>query len=308
MKVYYNSNLLTKLTGIVGVTGISLLMGLPVKANKALNPSPSVFTEATYNRSGKVSASTETNKEAVIRISKSDKADTTLLAQDGGGTVNPSPSIFNECPYNRAACGDSAPSTAPAPAPAPLPPTDPGTTPAPLPPTDPGVAPPPGEIPTAPTTTPPPGAETEPTEPSADTENQDIISVAESNPSFTMLTKALKAAGLEDTLKGDGPFTVFAPSDAAFAKLPQDAVQDLLKPENKEVLVKILSYHVVPGRVLSTDLKSGEVKSVEGGPISVKVDPATGVQVNDATVVQPDVKASNGVIHVIDNVILPPDL
>ena len=123
-----------------------------------------------------------------------------------------------------------------------------------------------------------------------------------------MLAKALKAAGLEDTLKGDGPFTVLAPSDAAFAKLPQDAVQDLLKPENKEVLVKILTYHVIPDRVLSTDLKSGEVKSVEGGPISVKVDPASGVQVNDATVVQPDVKASNGVIHVIDNVILPPDL
>ena len=111
-----------------------------------------------------------------------------------------------------------------------------------------------------------------------------------------------------DTLKGDGPFTVFAPSDEAFAKLPQDAVQDLLKPENREVLVIILTYQVVPGKVLSTDLSSGEVTSVEGGAISVKVDTATGVQVNDATVVQPDVEASNGVIHVIDNVILPPSL
>ena len=284
MKLSY-SNLLTKLTGIVGVTGISLLMISPVKANKALNPNPSVFTEAAYNRSKTVSLNTDSYK-LEIQTTKSSKPNKTLLAQ-----LNPRPSILDECPYNRAACGNNIPSTAPAPLPpstAPVPAPVPGTVP-PLPVT---------EIPTAPPTT----------SPDAGVESQDIIGVVESNSSFTMLAKALKAAGLEDTLKGDGPFTVLAPSDAAFAKLPQDAVQDLLKPENKEVLVKILTYHVVPGRVLSTDLTSGEVKSVEGGPISVKVDPASGVQVNDATVVQPDVKASNGVIHVIDNVILPPDL
>ena len=285
MKLSY-SNLLTKLTGIVGVTGISLLMISPVKANKALNPNPSVFTEAAYNRSKTVSLNTDSNK-LEIQKTKSSKPNKTLLAQ-----LNPRPSILDECPYNRAACGNNTPSTAPAPLP-------PSTAPVPAAPV-PGTVPPlPGtEIPTAPPTS----------SPDAGVESQDIIGVVESNSSFTMLAKALKAAGLEDTLKGDGPFTVLAPSDAAFAKLPQDAVQDLLKPENKEVLVKILTYHVIPDRVLSTDLKSGEVKSVEGGPISVKVDPASGVQVNDATVVQPDVKASNGVIHVIDNVILPPDL
>ncbi len=295
MKLYH-SNLLTKLTGIVGVTGISLLIGLPVKANNALKQDPSVFTEAPYKRSRTVTVSTNNTDLSVIRTKASDKSNKTLLAQ--GGVLNPRPSILDECPYNRAACGNSTPSTSPAPLP-------PSTVPAPVPPTTiPGTVPPlPGtEVPTA------PGAEIETPEPSAETEGEDIISIAQSNPSFTMLTKALQAAGLVDTLKGNGPFTVFAPSDAAFAKLPQDAVQDLLKPENKEVLVKILTYHVVPGRVLSTDLKSGEVRSVEGGPISVKVDPATGVQVNDATVVQPDIKASNGVIHVIDNVILPPDL
>ncbi|MEM6753272.1 MAG: fasciclin domain-containing protein [Cyanobacteria bacterium P01_C01_bin.38] len=300
MKVY-NSNLLTKLTGIVGVTGISLLIGLPVKANNALNPNPSVFTEASYKRSQTVTVSSNTNL-SVTGIKASDKPNKTLLAQ--GGVLNPRPSILDECPYNRAACGNNIPSTT---SPAPLPPT---TAPAPVPPTRvPSTVPPlPGtEVPTAPPVT-PPGAETETTEPSAGTESQDIIGVVDSNPSFTMLAKALRAAGLEDTLKGNGPFTVLAPSDAAFAKLPQDAVQDLLKPENKEVLVKILTYHVIPDRVLSTDLQSGEVKSVEGGPISVKVDAATGVQVNDATVVQPDVRASNGIIHVIDNVILPPDL
>ena len=218
-----------------------------------------------------------------------------MLSQSGG-VLNPRPSILDECPYNRVACGNNIPSTSPAPLP-------PSTSPVPAP--MPGTVPPlPGtEVPVS-----PPDAGVEPTEPSAETESQDIIGIVESNNSFTVLAKALKAAGLEDTLKGDGPFTVLAPSDAAFAKLPQDAVQDLLKPENKEVLVKILTYHVVPGRVLSTDLQSGEVKSVEGGPISVKVDPATGVQVNDATVVQPDVKARNGIINIIDNMIMPPDL
>lgn len=298
MKLSY-SNLLTKLTGIVGVTGISLLMISPVRANKALNPSPSVFTEAPYNRSKTVPLNTDSNS-LEVQTTKSNKPSKTLLAQNSG-VLNPRPSILDECPYNRVACGNNIPSTAPAPLP-------PSTTPVPAP--APGTVPPlPGtEIPAAPPETTPPDAGVESPEPSAETESQDIIGVVESNNSFTMLAKALKAAGLEDTLKGDGPFTVLAPSDAAFAKLPQDAVQDLLKPENKEVLIKILTYHVVPGRVLSTDLQSGEVKSVEGGPISVKVDPASGVQVNDATVVQPDVKASNGVIHVIDNVILPPDL
>jgi uncharacterized surface protein with fasciclin (FAS1) repeats len=113
---------------------------------------------------------------------------------------------------------------------------------------------------------------------------------------------------LTETLSGKGPFTVFAPTDAAFAALPQDALQELLKPENKDILVKILSYHVVPGNVTSSDLKSGEVKTVEGGAVNVQVDAAKGVVVNDAKVVQPDIKASNGVIHAIDKVMLPPDL
>jgi uncharacterized surface protein with fasciclin (FAS1) repeats len=132
--------------------------------------------------------------------------------------------------------------------------------------------------------------------------------LAESNSSFTTLTKALKAAGLTEALQGKDNLTIFAPTDAAFAKLPQDAVRDLLKPENKEVLLKLLTYHVVRGKVLSTDLKSGEVKSLEGGTINVKVDPATGVTVNDAKVIQADITGSNGVIHAIDQVILPPDL
>lgn len=195
------------------------------------------------------------------------------------GVLNPSPSIFNEPPYNRA--GRRAPA-----------PVTPGTTPA--------------ETPSTPSTTPEPPAPAE--TPSSTTGTQDVVTIAEANGNFKTLTAALKAAGLESTLQGKGPFTVFAPTDAAFAKLPQDALQELLKPENKQVLVKILTYHVVPGQVLSTDLKSGNVKSVEGGAITVKVDPQQGVMVNDAKVTQADIKASNGVIHVIDNVILPPDI
>ena len=161
---------------------------------------------------------------------------------------------------------------------------------------------------TAPTT--PPDTRTPrvtPTPGATDTQSQTLLALAESSPNFTTLTAALKAAGLTDALQGRDNLTVFAPTNAAFAKLPQDAVRDLLKPENKEILLKLLTYHVVSGTVLSTDLSSGEVKSLEGGAISVTVSPS-GVMVNDANVVQADIKGSNGVIHAIDQVILPPDL
>jgi uncharacterized surface protein with fasciclin (FAS1) repeats len=132
-----------------------------------------------------------------------------------------------------------------------------------------------------------------------------IVDVAVSAGSFKTLVAAVKAAGLVDTLSGKGPFTVFAPTDAAFAKLPAGTVETLLKPENKEKLKAILLYHVVAGDVKSTDLKDGEsVKTVGGKSITVHI--ANGVvTVNDATVVKADIPASNGTIHVIDTVLLP---
>lgn len=145
------------------------------------------------------------------------------------------------------------------------------------------------------------------TPPTTQTQDKTLLALAESSPKFTTLIAALKAAGLTETLQGKDQLTVFAPTDEAFAKLPQDAVRDLLKPENKEILLKLLTYHVVSGRVLSTDLSSGEVKSLEGGAISVSVS-SNGVMVNDANVVEADIKGINGVIHAIDQVILPPDL
>lgn len=134
-----------------------------------------------------------------------------------------------------------------------------------------------------------------------------ILDIAAADQSFSLLTAAVKAAGLTETLSGDGPYTVFAPTDAAFAALPKETVAMLMKPENKAKLQKVLAYHVVPGSVESSTLKPGAVSSVEGAPITVKT-MAGKVMVNDARVTKPDIKASNGVIHVIDKVILPPDL
>ncbi|MBD2562275.1 MULTISPECIES: fasciclin domain-containing protein [Nostoc] len=268
MKTNY-SKLLTTLAGIAGFTSFNLLITLPSDAKSALNPNPSIFNEAPYNQGQRLEANASPIEKGNTKRQQ--------VAQQSGKT-NPRPSIFNEPPYNR---GGSATPSEPTPrTPRSTPETQPTET---------------------PTTTPPgPGA--------TDNQGKNLLALAESNASFTTLTKALKAAGLTGALQGKDNLTIFAPTDAAFAKLPQDALQELLKPDNKEVLLKILTYHVVSGKVLSTDLKSGEVKSLEGGAINVKVDPATGVTVNDAKVTQADITGSNGVIHAIDQVILPPDL
>lgn len=130
----------------------------------------------------------------------------------------------------------------------------------------------------------------------------DIVDTAIGAGQFNTLVKALTAAGLVDALKGTGPFTVFAPTDAAFAKIPADKLNALLA--DKAALTKVLTYHVVPGRIMARDVKSGEVKTAQGQPITIKAG-KDGVMVNDARVVKTDVVASNGVIHVIDTVILP---
>jgi len=132
----------------------------------------------------------------------------------------------------------------------------------------------------------------------------DIVAVASGAGSFNTLVAAVKAAGLVETLQATGPFTVFAPTDEAFAKLPKGTVEDLLKPENKEKLVAILTYHVVPGKVTAADVKTMKAKTVNGKELSLKV--ADGkVSVDNANVVKADVMAKNGVIHVIDHVVLP---
>ena len=134
---------------------------------------------------------------------------------------------------------------------------------------------------------------------------KDIVDTAVSAGQFNTLAKALEAAGLVDTLKGKGPFTVFAPTDEAIAKLPAGTVQDLLKPENKSKLVAILTYHVVPGDVKASDVvKLTSAKTVYGEPLKIAT-MGGNVTVNDANVVKTDILCSNGVIHVIDTVLLP---
>ena len=133
----------------------------------------------------------------------------------------------------------------------------------------------------------------------------DVVDTAIAAGDFTTLVAALKAAGLVDTLRGDGPFTVFAPTDAAFAKIPKATLQSLLQPENRAQLTKILTYHVVPGRVTAEQVKSmRDAKTVEGARVRF-ASTHDGVRVNNANVVKADVAASNGIIHVIDTVLMP---
>jgi uncharacterized surface protein with fasciclin (FAS1) repeats len=134
--------------------------------------------------------------------------------------------------------------------------------------------------------------------------SKDIVDTAVDAGSFTTLVAAVQAAGLVETLKGEGPFTVFAPTDEAFAALPEGTVENLLKPENKDQLIAVLTYHVVAGKVMSGDLSDGMMAAtVQGGEVMIGT--SGGVTVDGANVVTADIEASNGVIHVIDAVILP---
>ena len=138
----------------------------------------------------------------------------------------------------------------------------------------------------------------------AEGHSMDIVDTAVNAGSFTTLVAAVEAAGLVETLKGEGPFTVFAPTDEAFAALPEGTVETLLMPENIDQLTAILTYHVVPGAVMSGDLSDGMMAStVQGGDLMISL--GDSVMVNDATVTTADIEASNGVIHVVDTVIIP---
>ncbi|ETW10914.1 beta-Ig-H3/fasciclin [Roseivivax marinus] len=140
---------------------------------------------------------------------------------------------------------------------------------------------------------------------SMDGASMNIVETAQDAGDFTTLLAAAEAAGLVETLTGEGPYTVFAPTDEAFDALPEGTVDELLLPENQDQLTSVLTYHVVPGAVMSADLSDGmEAETVEGSSVTVSIDGDT-VMVGDATVTQPDIEASNGVIHVIDTVLMP---
>ncbi|MEH1811238.1 fasciclin domain-containing protein [Nostoc sp.] len=165
------------------------------------------------------------------------------------------------------------------------------------------------ETPTAtvPSTTVPPVTPT----PTATIATQNLAELAKSAASqgqFKTLIQAVQAAGLTEQLAAPGPYTVFAPTDAAFSALPKATLDQLLQPANKQQLVKLLSYHVISGGITSQQLTSGEVKTVEGSPLKITVDRASNsVTVNNAKVTQPDIPASNGIVHVVDHVLVPPN-
>ncbi len=134
---------------------------------------------------------------------------------------------------------------------------------------------------------------------------QNIVELASGQEDLSTLVSALEASGLTETLQGDGPFTVFAPSNDAFAALPDGTLESLMLPENKDELVKILSYHVISGQMLAGDMTDGKSATVQGEEVDVVVADA-GISINEATVTTADVQASNGVVHIIDRVIMPP--
>jgi uncharacterized surface protein with fasciclin (FAS1) repeats len=138
----------------------------------------------------------------------------------------------------------------------------------------------------------------------AETPSKTVVEIAAGAEDFSTLVAAVKAAGLVETLSGKGPFTIFAPTNEAFAKLPAGTVESLLKPENKEKLVGILTYHVVAGKVMAADVKAGKVATVNGQEITIEVKDGA-VMVDSAKVVKTDLVGTNGVIHVIDSVVLP---
>ena len=150
-----------------------------------------------------------------------------------------------------------------------------------------------------------PSATTETTsEANPSMEQGTIVEVASGNPDFSTLVSAVQAAGLVETLSGEGPFTVFAPTNDAFDALPAGVLDALLLPENKDALTSVLTYHVLPAEVMAADVAAGDVATVEGSTVTIATD--GGVMVNDAKVTTTDVDASNGVIHVIDAVLVPP--
>ncbi|HNL52562.1 MAG TPA: fasciclin domain-containing protein [Actinomycetota bacterium] len=155
--------------------------------------------------------------------------------------------------------------------------------------------------------TPSPAATSAEASPTATAEAGTIVEVASGNPDFSTLVAAVSAAGLAETLGAEGPYTVFAPTNEAFEALPAGLLDELLKPKNKEVLTQILTYHVVAGEVMSTDIQPGEVPTVEGEDLDIQVKDGA-VTVNGALVEVADIEASNGVIHVIDEVLVPPNV
>ncbi len=266
-----SQSFLKRLSAIAGAVGLGTLAISPALAQT--NPNPSIFNEPPYNRAGN-SAGTMMPADSASEAAPAAEMDPSYSEPMAAPETMPAEDSMMEAPEDpmmqdsmMEMPGDSMEA-----------PAEPMT--------EEGMAPTSSEA---------------PAEPTADAS---IVDVAASAGSFQILTAALEATGLADTLSQEGPFTVFAPTDEAFAALPEGTLEELMKPENREVLAAILTYHVVPGKVTSDQIQSGEVSTVQGSTVDVAVEDGM-VMVDDAKVVQPDIEAGNGVIHVIDKVILP---
>lgn len=282
-----SQSFLKRLSAIAGAVGLGTLAVSPALAQT--NPNPSIFSEPPYNRAGNNAGTmmpgdpaSEAAPEAEMAPSYSKPAEDSYSEPMAAPETMPADDSMMEAPEDSTMEAPEDPmmqdSMMEMPGDSTEAPAEPMT--------EEGMAPTSSE---------------DPAEPTA---NASIVDVAASAGSFQILTAALEATGLADTLSQEGPFTVFAPTDEAFAALPEGTLEELMKPENREVLAAILTYHVVPGKVTSDQIQSGEVSTVQGSTVNVTVEDGM-VMVDDAKVVQPDIEAGNGVIHVIDKVILP---
>jgi len=282
-----SQSFLKRLSAIAGAVGLGTLAVSPALAQT--NPNPSIFSEPPYNRAGNNAGTmmpgdpaSEAAPAAEMAPSYSKPAEDSYSEPMAAPETMPADDSMMEAPEDSTMEAPEDPmmqdSMMEMPGDSTEAPAEPMT--------EEGMAPTSSE---------------DPAEPTA---NASIVDVAAAAGSFQILTAALEATGLADTLSQEGPFTVFAPTDEAFAALPEGTLEELMKPENREVLAAILTYHVVPGKVTSDQIQSGEVSTVQGSTVNVTVEDGM-VMVDDAKVVQPDIEAGNGVIHVIDKVILP---
>ncbi|WP_196794903.1 fasciclin domain-containing protein [Richelia intracellularis] len=241
---------------------------MPVDASETINPYPMILQEVLYNCSQHIKASNQKpiEEKTLVQLSSS---------------LHHKPSVFYECPYNRAACNNRIPINVPH-----------------------------RTSIIDKTTSKNPTTESEILKKNSAiiTSRRNLVAIAQSNASFSTFAQALKTTGLVEILQGEGPFTIFAPTNEAFAKLPQDALRELLKPRNKKILVEILAYHIVSGSIESNNFKTGEIQTIQGDTIKIKIIKNVSTINNTAEVYTPNIKGSNGVIHIINKVIIPPSL
>lgn len=285
MNLLKSARLAQRAVSLAGLAVIGAIVALPAMA-QTNSTRPGIFNDARFNHS----KSAESGSATMPTPEASPETQT-----PAGGTSEMQTPSTTTAP-------ESTPSTTTAPSASES--TSPSTTPSASESTSPSTTPSASES-TSPSTTPSASESTSPSSPSA--ASGTIVDVAASAGTFKTLLSALSEAELTQVLQGPGPYTVFAPTDEAFAALPKGTLEQLLKPENRAKLVKLLKYHVVPGTYSSNRLTSGEVKTAEGSTVKVTVS-GSAVRVNNARVIEPDIQASNGVIHAIDHVIMPPDL